>query len=87
MGIGPRFPVHERPEGMDEGTLIMSDLTTSRVLDAVRVVTSQRLSEGIQFRTPPDYDSELVSKKMLRIIMSYVYYVRRTVWFDKSAPG
>jgi len=78
---------HERPEGMDEGTLIMSELTPGRVLDAVRVVTNQRLRDGVQFRTPPDYGSELVSKKMLRIIMSYVDYVRRTVWFDPHAPG
>jgi UDP-N-acetylglucosamine 2-epimerase (non-hydrolysing) len=73
---------HERPEGMDEGTLIMSELTAERVLDAVRVVTSQRLRDGIRLRVPPDYDSDQVSVKVVRTIMSYVDYVRRTVWFN-----
>jgi UDP-N-acetylglucosamine 2-epimerase (non-hydrolysing) len=75
---------HERPEGMDEGTLIMCDLSVSRVLDAVRVVTNHGLRDGLRFRPPPDYDTEQVSKKVLRIIMSYVDYVRRTVWFDSD---
>src|SRR5882757_9444716 len=73
---------HERPEGMDEGTLIMSDLTAERVLDAVRVVTGQSLRDGIRLRAPPDYDTELVSRKVVRIVMSYVDYVQRTVWFN-----
>jgi UDP-N-acetylglucosamine 2-epimerase len=78
---------HERPEGMDEGTLIMCDLSAGRVLDAVRVVTNHRLRNRLTFRTPPDYDTEQVSKKVLRIIMSYVDYVRRTVWFDSGVPA
>lgn len=71
---------HERPEGMDEGTLIMADLDATRVLDAVRLVTSQRHDRGITTRLPPDYDAGAVSLKITRIISSYVDYVRRTVW-------
>jgi UDP-N-acetylglucosamine 2-epimerase (non-hydrolysing) len=77
---------HERPEGMDEGTLIMCELTECRVQEAVRLVTNQRLRDGVRFRMPPDYDTELVSKKVVRIIVSYVDYIRRTVWFDQQAP-
>jgi UDP-N-acetylglucosamine 2-epimerase len=73
---------HERPEGMDEGTLIMADLAVERVADAVRVVTDHHWREGIRLAAPQDYDSELVSKKVLRLIMSYTDYVRRTVWFQ-----
>jgi len=74
---------HERPEGMDEGTLIMADLIVQRVVDAVRVVTDHAWREGVRLRAPQDYDSELVSKKVVRIIMSYTDYVRRTVWFQR----
>jgi UDP-N-acetylglucosamine 2-epimerase (non-hydrolysing) len=73
---------HERPEGMDEGTLIMADLVEERVADAVRVVTDHAWREGIRMRAPPDYDSELVSRKVVRLILSYTDYVRRTVWFQ-----
>ena len=71
---------HERPEGMDVGTLIMSGLKPERVLDAVRVVTSQKKLEGSAFGVVPDYDASDVSKKILRIVLSYVDYINRTVW-------
>jgi UDP-N-acetylglucosamine 2-epimerase (non-hydrolysing) len=70
---------HERPEGMDEGTLIMSGLKTERVLDAVRIVT-QHSKDNCVFRIVPDYQTEHVSKKILRIVLSYVDYVNRVVW-------
>lgn len=70
---------HERPEGMDEGTLVMAGLRRDRVLDAVRVVTSQR---ECAFRLPPDYEPDNVSKKVVRIILSYTDFVKRTVWFQ-----
>jgi UDP-N-acetylglucosamine 2-epimerase (non-hydrolysing) len=75
---------HERPEGMDEGTLIMCELTADRVREAVRVVTEQVFRDGAKFRTPADYEPDNVSAKVLRIIVSYVDYVRRTVWFDQE---
>jgi UDP-N-acetylglucosamine 2-epimerase (non-hydrolysing) len=75
---------HERPEGMDEGTLIMCDLSADRVREAVRVVTEQVFRDGAKFRTPADYEPDNVSAKVLRIIVSYVDYVRRTVWFDQE---
>jgi len=67
---------------MDEGTLIMADLVVERVVDAVRVVTDHAWREGVRLSAPPDYGSQLVSKKVVRIIMSYTDYVRRTVWFQ-----
>ena len=69
---------HERPEGMDEGTVVMCGLRTERVLDAVRLVRSQR---GNRFQTPRDYDADNVSAKVVRIILSYTDYVNRTVWY------
>lgn len=71
---------HERPEGMDEGTLIMSGLKAKRVLDTVRIVTRQHNRAERQFRIVPDYEGGLVSKKVLRIVLSYVDFVNRVVW-------
>ena len=71
---------HERPEGMDVGTVIMSGLKRDRVLDAVKVVTDQ-FQEGIRVLPPvEDYEAGAVSKKILRIVMSYTDYINRTVW-------
>lgn len=71
---------HERPEGMDEGTLIMSGLKAESVLAAIEVVVDHNLIENNTFEIVPDYDTNNVSKKVLRIIMSYTDYVNRKVW-------
>lgn len=71
---------HERPEGMDEGTLIMCGLKSARVLESINIVTTQHSRSVRQFRLVQDYDTKNVSKKVLRIIMSYIDYVNRTVW-------
>ena len=71
---------HERPEGMDEGVLIMSGLKAERVLDAVSIVTKQHSNAERQFRIAPDYEGGLVSKKVLRVVLSYVDFVNRVVW-------
>ena len=74
---------HERPEGMDEGTLIMCGLVKERVLNSIDIVTSQHSKSPRQFRLVPDYDVDNVSKKVIRIIMSYIEYINRTVWLKK----
>jgi UDP-N-acetylglucosamine 2-epimerase (non-hydrolysing) len=71
---------HERPEGMDVGTLIMAGLKRERVLDAVRVVMAQHDRNGRTMRPVEDYEAGLVSKQILRIVLSYTDYVNRTVW-------
>ena len=71
---------HERPEGMDVGTLIMSGLKKNRVLDSIKVVISQYERNKRIFLPVQDYEAGLVSKKLLRIVLSYIDYVRHTVW-------
>jgi len=71
---------HERPEGMDEGTVIMADLDPEKMIDAIDIVTKQCV-EGFRVRAVPDYEVGNVSKKVVRIITSYIDYVNRTVWF------
>jgi len=71
---------HERPEGMDVGTLIMSGLKKEQVLDAVKVIISQHDKSKRVMQSVQDYEAGLVSKKILRVVLSYVDYVNRTVW-------
>lgn len=71
---------HERPEGMDEGTLIMSGLEPEGVLRAIEVSVGHYAHGGRPFRLLPDYDVDNVSRKVLKIILSYTDYVNRTVW-------
>lgn len=71
---------HERPEGMDEGTLIMSGLRKDCVLDSIDVVTSQYTENKDSIHSIPDYAADNVSKKVVRIILSYTDYINRTVW-------
>jgi UDP-N-acetylglucosamine 2-epimerase (non-hydrolysing) len=71
---------HERPEGMDEGTLIMSGLDPKRVLESVDTVVAHRIAGPHPFRVVPDYNVDNVSRKVVRIILSYTDYVNRTVW-------
>ena len=71
---------HERPEGMDETTVIMSGLNKARVIHAVEVATVHNSQDIRAIKPVKDYEADNVSKKVLRIILSYVDYVNRTVW-------
>ncbi len=67
---------HERPEGMDEGTLIMSGVEVNDILDSIKVVTSQKE----EMHVVNDYDVNHLANKVVRIILSYTGYINRTVW-------
>ena len=71
---------HERPEGMDEGTLIMCGLKKERVLEAVKAVTQQHDRKTRVIPVVKDYLAGPVSKQVLRVVLSYTDYVDRTVW-------
>jgi UDP-N-acetylglucosamine 2-epimerase (non-hydrolysing) len=71
---------HERPEGMDETTVIMSGLRRDRVLQSVDIASRHHSISGRAIKPVGDYEADNVSKKVLRIIISYVDYVNRTVW-------
>jgi UDP-N-acetylglucosamine 2-epimerase (non-hydrolysing) len=71
---------HERPEGMDEASVIMTGLKKETILNAIDVVTSH-YGEGIDtIHQISDYSPDNVSKKVVRIILSYTDYINRTVW-------
>jgi UDP-N-acetylglucosamine 2-epimerase (non-hydrolysing) len=71
---------HERPEGMDEATVIMSGITSNRILETIRVVTEQFERNPKSIKIINDYDVNNVSLKVVRIILSYIDYINNTVW-------
>jgi UDP-N-acetylglucosamine 2-epimerase (non-hydrolysing) len=71
---------HERPEGMDEGTLIMSGLKKERILQSIDIMVSQFSKEKRITKIVPDYDVDNFSIKVVRVIISYIDYVNRIVW-------
>jgi UDP-N-acetylglucosamine 2-epimerase (non-hydrolysing) len=71
---------HERPEGMDEASVILSGLKPERVLDAIALNIEHHGASPREGRLIPDYDTDNVSRKVVRIILSYTDYVNRTVW-------
>ena len=71
---------HERPEGMDEGTVIMSGIERNRVLESVNIMVQQFNQNPNAIRIINDYNVDNVSTKVVRIILSYIDFVNRTVW-------
>ena len=68
---------HERPEAMEEAAVMMTGLHPERVLQGLAILKGQ---SGRRVRLPADYAVPDVSQKVVRIILSYVDYVRRNVW-------
>ena len=75
---------HERPEGMDEGAVIMSGLGQERILQAVAMTLAQFKKFG-PCRVPADYDVPQLSWKVAKIILSYTDYINRRVWMKPSS--
>ena len=71
---------HERPEGMDVGTVIMSGLKQERVMQSVEIVTSQYKKCERAVLPIADYENPYVSTQVVRIVASYVDYINRVVW-------
>ena len=71
---------HERPEGMEEASVMMVGLETDRVMQALQVLESQLCGEQRNLRLVADYSMPNVSDKVVRIVHSYRDYVMRVVW-------
>jgi UDP-N-acetylglucosamine 2-epimerase (non-hydrolysing) len=76
---------HERPEGMDVGTLIMSGLKKERVIEAIDVIASQYEKNTRPVMAVADYENPYVSKQVLRVVMSYIDYINRVVWSKNTS--
>ena len=73
---------HERPEAMEEASVMMVGLNPERILQGLTELESQNRGEHRNFRRVNDYSVPNVSEKVVRIIISYVDYIKRTVWSE-----
>jgi UDP-N-acetylglucosamine 2-epimerase (non-hydrolysing) len=72
---------HERPEGNDQGSVIMTGLKTNRLVESVHLAINHKTKDGVRkILEVETYKGGPVSKKILRIVLSYIDYVNRTVW-------
>lgn len=76
---------HERPEGMEEGAVMLVGLDTKRIFDAVKVLDTQTTGPNRTLPIVADYDVRSVSEKVIRIILSYTAYVNTSVWRTDQA--
>ena len=71
---------HERPEGMEEASVMMAGLSAERVMQCLQILESQPSGEERLLRQVYDYSMPNVSDKVIRIIHSYTDYIKRVVW-------
>ena len=74
---------HERPEAMEEASVMMVGLNPERIMQGLVQLQSQRRGAERNFRPVADYSMPNVSEKMVRIILSYTDYIKRTVWSEE----
>jgi len=71
---------HERPEAMEEASVMMVGLHPGRIMQGLLQLKTQQRGEARNFRRVADYSMPNVSEKVVRIIISYVDYIKRVVW-------
>ncbi len=74
---------HERPEAMEEASVMMVGLNPERIMQGLTQLQYQKRGVERNFRPVADYSMPNVSEKMVRIILSYTDYVNRVVWSKK----
>jgi UDP-N-acetylglucosamine 2-epimerase (non-hydrolysing) len=71
---------HERPEAMEEASVIMAGVSPDRIFQAISVIANQHVGSERLLRPVADYSMPNVSEKVVRIVLSYTDYVNRVVW-------
>jgi UDP-N-acetylglucosamine 2-epimerase len=72
--------IHERPEGMEEASVMFAGLNVQRILEAIAILEHQPRNEDRLLNQVQDYETENVSEKILRIILSYKDFVDQFIW-------
>ena len=76
---------HERPEAMEEASVILSGLNSNRIINALEILKNQKYGQDSRtLNLVEDYSKKNVSEKILRILISYTDYVKRVVWKDTT---
>jgi UDP-N-acetyl-L-fucosamine synthase len=73
---------HERPEAMEEASVMMVGMNIERILQALAILENQKRGAERTLQQVSDYSMPNVSEKVLRIILSYTYYIKRVVWSE-----
>ena len=71
---------YERPEAMEEGSVVLSGLSCERILQTIELIKFQERGEKRDLKIVKDYDLDNVSEKIIRIILSYTDYVNKFIW-------
>ena len=71
---------HERPESMEEASVMVTGLEVNRIMQGLAILADQPRGSNRLLRQVADYSMPNVSDKVIRIIISYTDYIRRTVW-------
>lgn len=74
---------HERPEAMEEASVMMVGLSPERILQGLAQLNQQKIGTERNYRQVADYSMPNVSEKVVRIILSYTDYINRVVWSKK----
>ncbi len=75
---------HERPEAMEEASVMMVGMNVERILQGLKILETQKRKDERTLRLVGDYSMPNVSNKIIRIILSYTDYVKRVVWQENA---
>ncbi len=71
---------HERPEAMEETSVMMTGVNYKRIIQAMEILSSQKRNEDRSLNLVQDYNVDNVSEKIVRIILSYTDFIKKNVW-------
>jgi len=71
---------HERPEAMEEASVMMTGINKDRIIQALEVLSAQKRNQDRTINIVKDYEIDNISEKIIRIIISYTNYIKQNIW-------